>query len=318
MFYDYDRTVTIYHLDKYDKYCIGSEEFRQIRGTGLPFSSTDIAPPSTPCKKGYIYVFKNNKWEEVADTFKKVFLNEINYTYGKPIPPVFKKVNIDNPIKYMPEYKGVPKFSNPANQALVIAAKFSIIQDDFLDIVQIHGDLIESINNLEMRKYYDSPHMKLRIKTEGLILSMRTLLDELTQLTYILAYNDKFNSDLKIEIDSVGLLFYDRKSNKHPLCKDVILGDEITYEKDESSFIRTLNNLFNSIKHSHIHYESLNTHAEIPNVVSFSVMKNDFTNQTIDYHNHSLFHIIFGFIDNFFRIIENQKKLINHLNDKRW
>ncbi|WP_139463597.1 hypothetical protein [Aeromonas veronii] len=308
MFFDYDRNITIHHYDSEDYYYIGSENYLQIKGTGLPFSATDIALPDEKCEDGWIYVFNGSGWIKKEDKYKKPNLIEFNYIHYDPLPTHFMKSYIEDPIQFMPPYKGIKKFSNPIRQSLLMATKFSVVQDDFFDLLQLHRTVENEMNNPSLKPYYENTFVKFRLKTEGLILSIRTILDELTQLSFILAYNEEFESNLKLEVDNVGALFDDKRMGKYGICRDLIFGNESEYDQDKTSFISTLNDLFNSIKHSHLHHESQGTFSKTPNVVSLYVKKNNFSKYEIIYHNHNLFQIMYGFIDNFCRIINNQRK----------
>ena len=311
-FYDYERYVTIYHYDQYDKYFINKENnYYQPAGTGLPAHSTDIPVPEKALPEGYLYVFEDSKWVETEDNFVRIEQEEKNYIYQENLPSTFK---IDTILfTDMPTYEEIERFTNPQLQALMLTSKYSHIQHEFIDILDFHDKYIKNIQNSE--QFYSpnhNPMIMYRLKTESLMLSIRSLFDELVQLTYVTCYKNDFNNDNKkqIRIDCIGDLFSDSKIVNYPLCKKIILGDENDYEKDKSRFLKTINDLFNSIKHSFLHYESMSLYSDVPNIVSFCKDRNKFSSNKILFLNHSLFQIMFGFQSNFRRIIKNQKKYL--------
>ncbi|HDL6743183.1 TPA: hypothetical protein ACSRD7_002218 [Yersinia enterocolitica] len=315
-FYDEDRLVDIYWYDKIDYYYLGKEkDFLQRRGQGLPFGSTDIPIPDTLCQDGYIYVFENNGWVEKKDIYKKITEREVNYVFSPSLPSSFDKVTIDRPECFMPAYYGAYKFTNAPSQALILVCRFHLVQDKFIELVELHEKAINQISDPTPKPLSGNLTMKYRFECEGFILSIRTILDELTQLTYMMAYKEEFKGDLKVKIDSIGLLFSTRSDHqKYDLCRKIILGDGDKFISDNSSFINAMNELFNSIKHSALHHNSMLIHCLTPNVQSFYIKQNDYSKFEIIHHNHNLFHVIFGFIDNFQRIIHNQKVFLNSIN----
>ena len=98
------------------------------------------------------------------------------------------------------------------------------------------------------------------------------------------------------------------------ISKEIILGNDAEYEKDKTGFLKILNELFNSIKHSSLHHESYASYSETPNIVSYYVKNNKLSSYKVKFHNHSLAQIMCGFIENFERIIRNQKKYLMIVN----
>lgn len=306
VFYEHDRHVTIFHYCKWNKQFIQKEDnYYQQKGLGLPANSTDIPIPNEELPLGYVYVFENNKWVTKKDDSDKVNTNNKSYICREK-----KYFEVDTFEFYkMPKYEEIEKFTNPVLQSLVIISKYLHVQYEYIDILDYYKEIIEDLKkNKQFPLQGYNPVVKYRLKTESLMLSMRGLFDELVQLTYVTCYKNIFISDNKIKIDCIGDLFNSKKSIKYPLCKQIIIGDGVNYEKDEDQFLETINTLFNSIKHSFIHYEAYSYFPDIPNVLSFYKERNNFSSNEVMCLNHSLSDIMLGFQSNFKRIIENQKK----------
>ena len=85
----------------------------------------------------------------------------------------------------------------------------------------------------------------------------------------------------------------------------VFLGAESKFAVDGSNFLRILNDLFNSVKHSVVHQESHSLFGrEFPTVISFSSKNNNFTDG-YKYHNHNAYHLMMGFQDCVARVLIN-------------
>jgi hypothetical protein len=308
--YEYDRCVTIFHYDKWHKFFIAKEDnYYQPKGIGLPANSTDIELPNQELPKGQIYVFENGEWIVKEDTFPRVKLIEENYIYSKEC--LTKQFQIESySFLEMPRYEAIERFTNPELQSLMIVNKYLLIQHEFMDILKFHERNIKNLPNLNQFLPEKNPVIIYRLKTEGLILSIRKLFDELVQLTYVTCYKSNFDTNNKIEVDCIGGLFTTRKDSIYPLCKQILIGDGIDYDKDNTEFLKTINKLFNSIKHSVLYYEAMLLYSDIPNVVSFYKDRNKFSSNDVLFFNHSLFQIMFGFQSNFKRIIKNQKKYL--------
>ncbi|WP_296302273.1 hypothetical protein [Gilliamella sp.] len=313
-FYNHERYVTIYHYDEKDKYFTHHEEnCYQPAGIGLPANSTDIPVPDGELPSGFIYVFENEQWTAKKDVFKKnraSNMSEENYIYQENLPPYFTIGTFD--FHKMPQYEKIENFTNPQLQSLILTYRYLHIQNEFIEVIDFHEKYVKNIQNIGMIFPQDrNPAIMYRLKTESLILSIRSLFDELVQLTYITCYKSIFIKDSQIKVDCIGDLFSPKKVTNYPLCKKIILGDDINYQQDSSGFLKMINNLFNSIKHSFIHYEVYNSFPpETPNVISLYKKQNDFSSGKVIFFNHSLFQIMFGFKCNFNRIINNQKEFL--------
>lgn len=307
-FYDEDRYVTIYHYDKWDKYFTYKEENHfQVAGSGLPAYSTETPIPNTILSQGNIYIFNNNKWEEVIDSFEKLSLNEKNYFFDSTLTNINYKRDVIRDTK-MPKYREIKHFTNPCLQSTALISKYALIQKDFESLWQYYYD---EVFNFKSSTLEESPITLYKLRSEGLLLSIKALIDELIQLTYVFCYQNNFETDKKIKIDCIGDLFNPDKEKKFPICKQIILGDDNSYISDNTNFLQSINELSNSIKHSFIHYETINHFENIPNIMSLYKERNDFKNMTALLLNFSLLQVMFGFQSNFNRIINNQKIYLN-------
>lgn len=307
-FYEEDRYVTIYHYDKWDKYFTHKEENHfQVSGSGLPAHSTDIEIPNKIPSQGNIYIFSMNKWEEVLDTFEKLNLSEKNYFFDTTLTSINYKRDIIMDTE-MPKYREVRHFTNPSLQSVALISKYALIQKDFENLWQYYYD---EVFNFQGSILEENPITLYKLRSEGLLLSIKSLIDELVQLTYVFCYQNSFETDKKIKIDCIGDLFNHAKETQFPICKQIILGDNNSYISDNTKFLESINELSNSIKHSFIHYETINHFEDIPNIMSLYKERNDFKNMTALLLNFSLLQVMFGFQANFNRIIHNQKAYLD-------
>lgn len=306
-FYDHDRIVDIYEYDALDKYYKGKTKYHQQKDTGLPAHSTDIPVPLSEVKAGFIYVFKGDEWEEVEDKFKRIDIEEVNYIFSENLPESLERKVIENPILYFPQYPVLPNFINPHLKVIFLGKKFSLIQNKYNEIRKTHNLFMHEITKYNFDR--NDLGILYKVESEFLVMMMKIFIDELVQLTFIMSNYELIKKDLSFEgIDSLGGIFF--KNNNHMISKEIILGNDTEYEKDETRFLKILNDLFNSIKHSSLHHESYASYSKTPNVVSYYVHYNKLSSYKVEFHNHSLAQIMFGFIENFERIIRNQKKYL--------
>lgn len=306
-FYDYDRVVDIYEYDAIDRYYKGKSRYYQKKGTGLLAHSTDIPIPVLGAKEGFIYVFKKDIWEEVEDKFNKIVIEEINYVFSDNIREVFGEELIKEPILYFPQYPVLHSFINSHLKAMFLSKKIYLIQKKYFEVKKQHNLFIQEIK----RNSFDQNNLctLYKVESEFLVMMMKTVIDELVQLTFIMSNYELIKRDLSFEkIDSLGGVFFNNQ--KFKITNEIILGNDNEYETDKTGFLKILNDLFNSIKHSSLHHESYASYPEIPNVVTYYVKNNKLSSYQVEFHNHSLAQIMCGFIENFERIIRNQKKYL--------
>lgn len=297
-----DRIVDIYWFHPVYKYFLEQEQYLQLKGTGLPIRATDIPLPHKPLSDGNIYIFTGTEWIQTQDTFDKPQYTEVNYTFFVPLPSFFTHSTIQNPLEFFPQYNGISDYISPFHKSFFLAKKYELAQNKYLDLKTLHTEFRNNIDPLKAGDY----HITYRIESEFFIMMVRSIFDELVQLTFLL-----INNSNQLDIDSIGKLKKYKK--EYPECFNIIFGDGLNYREDSTNYLTVINDLFNSIKHSSMHYDAYQIYSDIPNIVSFQKEYNSFSNNKIIFHNHSLDHLIFGFVDNFHRIIENQKKYLSTL-----
>lgn len=295
-----DRIVDIYWFHPIYKYFQEQEQYLQHKGTSLPARATDIPLPSKPRCDGNIYIFTGTEWIETPDIFDKPKYIEINYTFSVPLPPFFTPNTIQNPLTFFPEYNGISDYISPFHKSFFLSKKYELAQNKYLELKALHTKFINNINSFEASDY----HITYRTESEFFIMMVRSIFDELVQLTFLL-----INNTNGLKIDSIGTL--KKYKEEYPECFNIVFGDGLAYREDSTNYLTIINDLFNSIKHSSMHYDAYQIHSDIPNIVSFNKEYNRFSNNEIIFHNHSLDHLIFGFIDSFHRIIENQKTFLS-------
>jgi len=294
-----DRLIDIYLFHPEHKYFYSKEKYSHREGTGLPANSTDIPLPNKILSEGNIYIFTGTEWIETHDNFDKPQYKEINYTFCLPLPPYFTPSKIINPLLYFPQYNGISDYISPFRKTFSLAKKYELAQNKYLDLKILHSNFTNNTDPFKSEDY----HITYRTESEFFIMMVRSIFDELVQLTFLL-----INNNNELNIDSIGKL--KKYKDQHPECFNIVFGDNLNYKTDETGYLTVINDLFNSIKHSSLHYDAYQLYSYIPNIVSFQKEQNKFSNNKVTYHNHALDHLIFGFIDNFHRIIENQKKYV--------
>lgn len=294
-----DKIIDIYWFHPVHKYFQAHEQYLQLKGTGLPANATDIPIPFKQLSAGNIYIFKETEWIETQDNFNKPEYTEINYSFHQPLPSHFTPSKIANPLLFFPKYNDIVDYIFTFHKCFSLAKKYECVQNKYLYLKELHAKFIGNINSLQASDY----HITYRIESEFFIMMIRSIFDELVQLTSLVTNNDD-----KSVIDSIGAL--KKNKNKYIECFNIIFGDDVGYLGDNTNFLTIINDLFNSIKHSSMHYDAYQMYSYTPNIVSYQKKYNQFTDNIVIYHNHSLDHLIFGFIDNFHRIIGNQKKYL--------
>lgn len=295
-----DRIIDIYWFHPIHKYFQEKEEYLQHKGTGLPARATDIPLPNKQPSDGSIYIFTGTEWIETQDTFDKPQYTEINYTFCLPLPSFFTPSKITNPLEFFPQYNGISDYISPFHKSFFLSKKYELAQKKYIDLKALHDKFSSNTDSFKSCDY----HITYRIESEFFIMMVRSIFDELVQLTFLL-----INNTNKLNIDSIGKL--KKCKDQYPECFNIIFGDDLNYRADKTDYLTVINDLFNSIKHSSMHYDAYQLYSYTPNIVSFQKEHNNFSNNKIVYHNHSLDHLIFGFVDNFHRIIENQKRYID-------
>lgn len=219
-------------------------------------------------------------------TYKKIFRDDVN---------VFD-------MQYFPQYPSIPYYLNTTLSVMEILKYCTHIEREF-------GCLLKEWKDMLQQNYCTIPH-EFKIRIFDMVIHMRRVVDSLIALTYILVHYKTLLSDHILKIDSIGECL----KRENDIVSQIIFGNEHIFKKDRTNFLRILNNLSNSFKHSVMHCESASLYSSDknnPSIVSFYQQKNRF-DQTLEDHNHSLCHFVMGFQDTFIRILENQKIWIHH------
>lgn len=220
-------------------------------------------------------------------TYKRIFRNEVN---------VFD-INY-----YFPQYPSIPYYLNTTLSVIEILKYCSHIEVEFENLRQEWREMHQ--------KYHFTIPYSFKIRIFDLVIHMRRVIDSLIALTYILVHYKTLLKDYVLRIDSIG----ESLKRQDDIVSQIIFGNDKLYKKDETNFLRILNNLSNSFKHSVMHCESESIYSrdkDNPSIVSYYQQKNRF-NQILEDHNHSLCHFVMGFQDTFVRILENQKIWISN------
>lgn len=310
------REVVIYHYDSLDKFYLSSGNYRQPDGTGLPADSTDIAPPEYT--EGFIPVFTDEGWVVVKDDFWRPIYEEVNYDSGFKISQ-YSHLILSSLAGDFPVYPVLSQVCNTVLVSMLVSQKLRNVQGKYKELVfyydkimslDIKNQIPVDISSDFMPEFADqcSDLYKYHFLVEELVASIRSAMDYIVQITYVLVCHSQYKENRTIAIDSIGALL--RASNGGVLNNDIeniILGDGIHFKKDESGFIKIINDLSNSIKHSLMHAEAFSIiGVDFPTVISLQINKNE-RNKKITYHNHSACHLVMGFQKSLKNILHNQK-----------
>lgn len=230
-----------------------------------------------------------------------VLETEINFDAKRSISTykrIFRdEVNCFDMNYYFPQYPSIPCYLNTTLSIMEILKYCSHIEVEFENLRQEWREMHQ--------KYRFTIPYSFKIRIFDLVIHMRRVIDSLITLTYILVHYKTLLKDYILKIDSIGGAL-NRQDNT---VSQIVFGNTESYRQDETNFLRILNNLSNSFKHSVMHCESellYSRDKDDPTIVSYYQQKNCF-NQILEYHNHSLCHFVMGFQDTFVRILENQK-----------
>ncbi|WP_079226127.1 hypothetical protein [Citrobacter werkmanii] len=301
VYFDFDRDVVIHEYHQVSKYYISSSIYRQMKGTGLPANSTEVPPPDENVPNGMVYIFNDNIWDLVQDTFPRPNIEEVNYTYTgeRPLETVIER--IDFPFTYFPQYNDVVDYISSNLKTLHLSFNYVRIQKKYLYIIELFNLATSTHNPFTFQeRIFD-----YKVESEFFVAMIRSFFDEMVQLTYLLI--NEVSDNL---IDSIGSLIRDQNKNRE--CYNVFFGDNDVYIKDDSEYLVIINNLSNSIKHSSLHYESYSSYPLSPNILSFYKKNNTFKNNDVVIHNHNVVDVFLGFKANFHRIIKNQQNYVKH------
>lgn len=248
-----------------------------------------------------------------------VLTAECNYDSGRPSSS-FEKLTptVFSPLQdFYPLYPALGEFINPHSLKIHLTQHIRVINAKYDQALSSYNMLISG--NLNLQTPADGPNFQelssttstlyqYKFSVEEIIYHMRRILDTLVQITYLMTNGEEFNADKIIRFDAIGKV--KNGENSHPELYSIIHGGNANYTSDNTQFLKVINDVFNSFKHSLIHNESnIVMGAEIPTVVSYYAKNGRYSD--ITFHNHNLTHIMMGFNDNLVRILNNQKVYLN-------
>lgn len=314
--------IKVYNFDSQEHFYTGWEWVQQVVGLGLPGNSTDIPPPAFA--KGQIPVFKEGKWILVEDNFWRPSYQEVTYLSLKNNDS-YQPLSLSALMGDFPTYPNLPQVCNTLLVSNLIVQKLRCVQEKYDELVKIHRkarnifwlnrvpldgpkDFISKFASKTNRQY------KYHFVAEELVAAIRSALDYLVQLTFVLTSYDQYQSSKMVTVDSIGKYLKLKNNGKLGVSVDqIITGDDMEYRTDITNYLRHINDLSNSIKHSMMHAEVYSLHClEIPTVVSLQAGNNNHKKDII-YHNHIACQLVIGFQDTLLRILANQKRYLTKI-----
>jgi len=239
-------------------------------------------------------------------------ITEVNYDANRKAIS-YKPEDLFQNIRIGTKHLSGSKYHSSFQAFISLNQKIKLIDQKFSDFIETHKKMISEVeqgitvlsapgqvNQLAGKPTIISLHKSIG---EEIIFHMRIVLDTLIQLISIELNKSEFELTLKIKTDSIGKLL--NKKNKGTPTYEVVFGNELELEKDSTNFLSTLNELFNSLKHSMFHTETNSLHNdEWPVITSLFAGYGDLNNG-LRYHNHNGYHLMMGFQDCLKRILDN-------------
>jgi len=316
-----EKTKLVYKYEIYTGLYLNTETVYFRGGIWhIPSDCTELEPPFLICKEGYIPVFKGDSWVIVEDTiWRPKPCKEKNYDAGRNsityVPMVLYGYG-----NTFPSYPSLPMICNSNLIIREICQKIRVVQRKYKELVKHYyecKDNVDKINqypidgappSLKGYEEHESNQYKYHFLCEELVSHMRTTIDRLIQLTYILTDFDDYTSSKHIKISQIGSL--GNNTNPQTDFEKIIVGDGVNFKQDKTKFLRCINDLSNSFKHSVMHAEIYSLYGiDVPTVVSYQAKQNKHKKE-ITYHNYNACHLVMGFQDTIIRIIQNHKKYV--------
>ncbi len=285
----------------------------------IPGDCTELEPPLLLCQDGYVPVFRDGRWLIVEDNIwrpkPKV---ERNYDAGRN-SITYTPIVLHDCSKTFPNYPSLPMICNSFLIVMEVCQKVNVVQRKYKELVNYYECIIKN-NVRELNQYpldgqppvingYEEREnnlYKYHFLCEEFVSHMRTTIDRLIQLSYILTDFNDYIFTKTIKVSQIGTLGNNTKPQTD--FEKVVIGDGVDYEQDQTGFLSCINDLSNSFKHSIMHAEVYSTRGkDIPIVVSLQAKQNDHKKEIV-YHNHNACHLVMGFQDTVTRIIRNHRK----------
>jgi hypothetical protein len=304
--------IEIFYFDPDDRFYRYSELVEDLRpDVGFPPDATEVRPIFDTIPNGKIAVFNGATWELRDDRFFHPSAIEVSYNSGLP-NEAYRPLALSMYSKHYPHYPAIAQISNPLTMTMAITQRVRAIQGKFENLRFLHSRIIRGEESLtdgpNFANYATSPSLLYEMKFEGeaIVYLMRRVLDNLVQLGFTLTNFSEVRDHRRVRINELGDLIREG-AEKEPLAQLTIYGSD-QYEADETGFLRILNDLSNSFKHSLPHEQ---THALIgtdaPTIVSQQAKQNKFEQRMI-FHNHYASQLMIGFGACVERILRNQRE----------
>ncbi|MBP9021836.1 MAG: hypothetical protein KBH06_01420 [Spirochaetes bacterium] len=290
--------MKLYNFDRFDKFLISEEDapIDQIsKEPCLHGFSTFVIPPSI-VPDGKIPVFDGEKWNIVENKFwvpsveEKTFYSGRNYTGipQLPIPDAFCCISLPS----------IPRLLNGALFGSKLSNRIRIINLHIVNIFKKH----ENILNPKTADHL--LHSTYHTDIELVIYLIKRSIDDIITANYVKLYISDIETSHKIFIESIGDLLSTKKKNGKDEVKDCI-----KFNKHEK-FLKTINDLHNSLKHDFFSPETdMRFGLNFPVVISIKTDHGDLNK--IDYHNHSLGQLVLGFSDFLLDNVTLSKRLLD-------
>lgn len=315
--------ITIYNYEPFYGFYLSTKQYQQCHGTGLPANSTDIPPPILICAEGYIPVFKMGKWVIEKDEFWRPVYKEI--TYDSTLPSgSYESIQISLISGDFPIYPNLPQICNSNLVCMLIGQKVRAAQAKYQEACDYYYSIVNTNELLHipvdgpkesLSKFCTTPTAiyQYHFLVEEMVMYMRSAIDNLVQLTYVLTNFEEYIETMKVKLDKIGRLGTTEKAITD--LEKIFIGDNGIYKSDPGSvsFLWVINQLSNSMKHSMMHAEVYNQLGnDRPTIVSYYADYNDHK-RVIMHHLHDLEQMMLGFQRTVLRILENQKTYVTQL-----
>lgn len=309
--------IKIFHYEPFYNFYLSTERHQLQPGVGLPAHSTDIIPPLLICAEGYIPVFKDTKWVIEKDDFWRPVYQVVTYNSIFPLG-CYEPIQVSLFSGDFPTYPNLPQICNSNLVCMLIGQKIRAAQEKYQEAVDYYSAIFDT-NELyrvpvdgtkeACSQFTTSPSAiyKYHFLVEEMVMYMRSTIDNLVQLAYVLTNFDEYIETMRVKQDKIGKLGTTEEAESD--LEKIFIGDGCLYEKDPSSirFLWVINQLSNSMKHSMMHAEAYNQLGNsCPTIVSYFADYNDHK-KVIMNHQHDLEQIMLGFQSTVLRILKNQK-----------
>lgn len=315
--------INIFNYEPFYGFYVSTEQYQVKQGIGLPAHSTDIEPPLLICLEGYIPVFKGDKWVIEKDEFWRPEYELVTYESTFPSGS-YEPIQVSLISGDFPKYPDLPQICNSNLVCMLVGQKVRAAQSKYQEAKEFYSSIVNTgeLYHVPVDGPKDSLSQFSTIPTaiyqyhflvEELVMFMRSAIDNLVQLTYILTDFDEYVETMKVKEDKIGRLGTTEEATTD--LEKIFIGDDGLYKSDLSNirFLWVINQLSNSMKHSMMHaeaYTQLGT--ERPTIVTYYADHNDHTRMIMN-HQHDLEQVMLGFQGTVLRVLENQKTYVEHI-----